>query len=134
MGAPFRNTGDISVSSVTAAYGFALTASHFFYKRLKKVTKKTLAPSVRPLAEARCSFAPAFIRGHCPPVCCATTYMQRVRLRRTALRATPRMNASTQPPEGAGRSKTTEAAYRPAWLFGLYAFQTVGASLLAKAA
>jgi hypothetical protein len=31
--------------------------------------------------------------------------MQRVRLRRTALRATPRMNTSTQPPEGAGRSK-----------------------------
>ena len=34
------------------------------------------------------------------------TCMQRVRLRRTALRATPRMNTSTQPPEGAGRSKS----------------------------
>jgi hypothetical protein len=31
--------------------------------------------------------------------------MQRVRLRRTALRATPRMHTSTQPPEGAGESK-----------------------------
>ena len=66
----------ISIAAVTAAYGFALTASHFFYKRLKKVTKKTLAPNVRPLAEARGSFAPAFIRGHCPPVGFASTYMQ----------------------------------------------------------
>jgi hypothetical protein len=32
--------------------------------------------------------------------------MQRVRLRRTALRATPRMNTSTQPPEGAGGSRS----------------------------
>ena len=54
----------ISISAVTATYGFALTASHFFYKRLKKVTQKTLAPNVRPLAKARGSFAPAFIRGH----------------------------------------------------------------------
>ena len=66
----------ISISSVTAAGGFALTATHFFYKRLKKVSKKTLAPNVRPLAWARGSFAPVFIRGHCPPVCFATTYMQ----------------------------------------------------------
>ncbi|TPG96032.1 hypothetical protein EAH72_11015 [Pseudomonas caspiana] len=45
----------ISISSVMAAGGFALTATHFFYKRpecrpSKKVSKKTLAPSVRPLA------------------------------------------------------------------------------------
>jgi hypothetical protein len=32
--------------------------------------------------------------------------MQRVRLRRTALRATPRMHTSTQPPDGAGRSRS----------------------------
>jgi hypothetical protein len=50
-------------------------------------------------------FAPVSIRGHCPPVCFATTYMQRVRLRRTALRATPRMNTSTQPPERGGQIK-----------------------------
>ncbi|WP_310339174.1 hypothetical protein, partial [Pseudomonas corrugata] len=49
------------------------------------------------------------IRGHCPPVCFATTYMQRVRLRRTALRATPRMHTSTQPPEGAGESRSKAA-------------------------
>ncbi len=66
-------------------------------------------PGVRPLAKARGSFAPVFIRGHCPPVCFATTYMQRVRLRRTALRATPRMNTSTQPPEGAGGSRSRAA-------------------------
>jgi len=34
--------------------------------------------------------------------------MQRVRLRRTALRATPRMDTSTQPPEGAGESKAQD--------------------------
>jgi hypothetical protein len=32
--------------------------------------------------------------------------MQRVRLRRTALRATPRMNTSTQPPDGAGKARS----------------------------
>jgi hypothetical protein len=101
--------GYISVSSVTAADGFALTATHFFDKRLKKVSKKTLAPNVPPLAGARGSFATVSIRGHCPPVCYATTYMQRVRLRRTALRATPRMNTSTQRPEGAGESRSKAA-------------------------
>ena len=100
----------ISIPAVTATYGFALTATHFFSKRQKKVSKKRLAPSVRPLAKARRSFAPVFIRGHCPPVCFATTYMQRVRLRRTALRATPRMNTSTQPPEGAGKAKAKATA------------------------
>ncbi len=45
-----------------AYYGFALTATHFFYKRLKKVSKKTLAPTYGPLAEARGSFAPGSIR------------------------------------------------------------------------
>jgi hypothetical protein len=94
--------GYISIAAVTAAYGFALTASPFFKRQ--KGTKR-LAPYVRPLAKARGSFVPAFIRGHCPPVCFATTYMQRVRLRRTALRATPRMNTSTQPADGAGGSK-----------------------------
>ncbi|VVP16858.1 hypothetical protein PS838_03636 [Pseudomonas fluorescens] len=73
-----------------------------------KGTKRS-RPGVRPLAKARGSFAPVSIRGHCPPVCFATTYMQRVRLRRTALRATPRMNTSTQPPEGAGGSRSRAA-------------------------
>ncbi|PMW21020.1 hypothetical protein C1X52_04590 [Pseudomonas sp. FW306-2-1A-C05A] len=93
-------TGCISIPVVTAAGGFALTASPFCQTPQKE--PKSLAPSVRPLAKARRSFAPVSIRGHCPPVCFATTYMQRVRLRRTALRATPRMNTSTQPPERGG--------------------------------
>ncbi|EJM72373.1 hypothetical protein PMI31_03642 [Pseudomonas sp. GM55] len=37
------------------------------------------------------------------------TYMQCVRLRRTALRAHPRMNTSTQPAEGAGGSRSRAA-------------------------
>ena len=81
----------------------------FFSDAKKKISKKRLAPSVRPLAWARRSFATVSIRGHCPPVCFATTYMQRVRLRRTALRATPRMHTSTQPPEGAGGSRSKAA-------------------------
>jgi len=52
----------ISVAAVTAAYGFALTASPFWQTPQKE--PKGLARYVRPLAEARGSFAPAFIRGH----------------------------------------------------------------------
>jgi hypothetical protein len=95
----------ISIPAVTAAGGFALTASPFC-KRPKGT--KTLRPSVRPLAWARRSFAPAFIWGH--------------RLRSASLRPPldvcgfaarryappPQMNASTQPPEGAGRSRAGE--------------------------
>ena len=73
-----------------------------------KGTKRS-RPGVRPLAKARGSFTPVSIRGHCPPVGFASTYMQRVRLRRTALRATPRMNTSTQPSEGAGGSRSKAA-------------------------
>ncbi|VVQ16847.1 hypothetical protein PS938_04340 [Pseudomonas fluorescens] len=97
----------ISISSVTAAGGFALTASPFWQTPQKE--PKGLAPYVRPLAEARGSFAPAFIRGHRPPVGFAGTYMRCVRLRRTALRAHPRMNTSTQPADGAGGSRSRAA-------------------------
>ncbi len=103
---PFSSLMYISISAVTAADGFALTASPFCQTPQKE--PKRLAPSVRPLAWARRSFAPVSIRGHCPPVGFASAYMQRVRLRRTALRATPRMNTSTQPPEGAGESKAKD--------------------------
>ncbi|PVZ54561.1 hypothetical protein C9422_24365 [Pseudomonas sp. B1(2018)] len=64
----------ISGSSVTATYGFALTASPFCQTTQKE--PKSLAPYVRPLAEARGTFAAVFIRGHCPPVGFASTYMQ----------------------------------------------------------
>ena len=97
----------ISVAAVTAAGGFALTASPFCQTTQKE--PKSLALYVRPLAKARGSFAPAFIRGHRPPVGFAGTYMRCVRLRRTALRANPRINASTQPAEGAGGSRSKAA-------------------------
>ncbi|AWM91986.1 hypothetical protein DJ564_14735 [Pseudomonas sp. 31-12] len=51
----------ISVSSVTATYGFALTATHF--SRRRKVSKR-LRPGVRRLAEAPRSLATVSIRGH----------------------------------------------------------------------
>src|SRR5471032_3024801 len=95
--------GYISVAAVTAAYGFALTARHFF--QTPKKYPKRLAPSVRHLARARCSLAPVFIWGHRlrsasrrPPLdvcgCAARRYAP-----------TPQMNTSTRPPEGAGRSR-----------------------------
>ncbi|POA16681.1 hypothetical protein C1886_25940 [Pseudomonas sp. FW300-N1A1] len=56
----------ISVVAVMAAGGFALTARHFWQAPQKY--PKGLAPSVRPLAEARGSLASAFLRGHRPPV------------------------------------------------------------------
>jgi hypothetical protein len=79
--------------------------SLFLTNASKKVSKKKARPGVRPLAGARCSFVPAFIWGH--------------RLRSASLRPpldvcgfaarryapVPQMNASTQPAEGAGRSK-----------------------------
>ena len=131
----------ISVSAVTAAGGFALTASPFCQTTQKE--PKSLAPNVRPLAKARGSFAPAFIRGHRPPVGFAGTYMRCVRLRRTALRANPRINASTQPAEGAGGSRSKAAGELTLGLMsgekrrggaGCSAFcSSVGASLLAMA-
>jgi hypothetical protein len=99
----------ISTPAVTATGGFALTATHFF-SNAKKSKQKRLALSVRPLAEARRSFAPVSIRGHRPPVGFAGTCMRWVRLRRTALRAHPRMNTSTQPPEGRADQKQARRA------------------------
>jgi hypothetical protein len=59
--------------------------------------------------------------------------MQRVRLRRTALRATPRMNTSTQPPEGAGRSRSKAGELTLGLLSGekrsVYTESPVGARL-----
>jgi hypothetical protein len=57
----------------------------------------------------------AFLRsgihlGASPPVGFASTSSRCVRLRRTALRAYPQMNASTQPPDGAGRSRSRSRA------------------------
>ncbi|RBC04122.1 hypothetical protein C3E97_001570 [Pseudomonas sp. MWU12-2115] len=63
----FWVTEYISVSAVTASYGFALTATHF--SRRRKVSKR-LGPGVRPslrLGFLRCGVHP----GASPPVCFA---------------------------------------------------------------
>ena len=94
----FRGLVYISISAVTATYGFALTASHF--SRRRKVTKR-LRPGVRRLAKAPRSLAPVSIRGHRlrsasrrPPldVCGSAA-------RRCA--PNPLMNTSARPAEGA---------------------------------
>ncbi|KAB0494760.1 hypothetical protein EIY72_12995 [Pseudomonas vancouverensis] len=51
----------ISVAAVTAAYGFALTASPFCQTTQKE--PKSLAPAFGPRRGSG-SFAPGFIRGH----------------------------------------------------------------------
>ncbi len=96
----------ISIAAVTAAGGFALTATHFFYKRLKKVSKKTLAPTFGPLAEARGSFAPGSIRGASPPVCFAAPPLDVFDFVERSLRSHPRINPSTQPADGAGTARS----------------------------
>ncbi len=50
----------ISISAITAAGGFALTATHF--SRRRKVSKR-LCPSIRCLAVARHALTPALLRG-----------------------------------------------------------------------
>jgi hypothetical protein len=68
--------------------GFALTATHFFYKRQKKVSKKTLAPACG--TSLRSVFPRSGIHlGASPTVCFATTSSRCVRLCRPALRAFP---------------------------------------------
>ena len=93
-----------------AYYGFALTATHFFYKRLKKVSKKTLAPTCGPLAGARGSFALGLIRAqrlrfaslHLLSLCLAAPNGR--------CAPNPRINPSTQPSDVArgSRSKAGE--------------------------
>ncbi|MCS3837216.1 hypothetical protein HNR03_001814 [Pseudomonas sp. JAI111] len=74
---------------------------------------KGLCPGVRPLAGARCSFAPAFIWGHRlrsasrrPPLDVCDFAARRYA-------SAPQINASTQPPEGAGRSRSKAAGELP---------------------
>jgi hypothetical protein len=96
----------ISVSSVTAAGGFALTATYFFFKRQKKDKQKKARPE-RPAPRWGSAFLRSGIHpGALPSGWLRCTYMQCVRLRRTALRANPRMNTSSQPAEGAGESRS----------------------------
>jgi hypothetical protein len=59
-----------------AAYGFALTATHFFYKRLKKVSKKITRPE-RPAPRQGSGFLRSGIHpGALPSGRLRATYMQ----------------------------------------------------------
>ena len=90
--------------------GFRPYGDSLFFQTPKKSKQKKARPE-RPAPRLGSAFLRSGIHlGASPPVGFASTYMQRVRLRRTALRATPRMNTSTQPPEGAGRSKARSKA------------------------
>jgi hypothetical protein len=130
----------ISVSSVTAAYGSALTAGHFFQtpecRPSKKVTKKARPKRPAPRlgsAFLRCGIPP----GTSLPVCCAAPPLDVCGFAARRCAPTPRMNASTQPAEGAGGSKAKAKAKALGELtLGLVVWWalTVGASLLAKAA
>ncbi|CAI8726495.1 hypothetical protein EMIT051CA3_10121 [Pseudomonas chlororaphis] len=102
----------ISVSAVTAAYGSALTAGHFFSNAgmpaQQKVTKKRLPLRT---AFAALRFPRSGVhQGASTPVGFASTSIRCPRLRRGALRAIPLMNTSTRPPDGAGGSRARSKA------------------------
>ncbi len=106
-------------------------------KRNQKVSPLTYGPSLRlgvpSLRHSSGGIASGRLRA---------TSSRCVRLRRTALRASPRMNASTQPAEGAGGSRSRAAGELTLGLMSgeergctpLCFCSSVGASLLAKAA
>ncbi|AZD20193.1 hypothetical protein C4K24_0871 [Pseudomonas chlororaphis subsp. aurantiaca] len=97
----------ISIPAVTATYGSALTAGHFFSNAgmpaQQKVTKKRLPLRT---AFAALRFPRSGVhQGASTPVGFASTSIRCPRLRRGALRAIPLMNTGTKPPDGAGGSK-----------------------------
>ncbi|QXI24400.1 hypothetical protein HU724_008980 [Pseudomonas iranensis] len=100
--------GGISVAAVMAAGGFALTATHFFYKRLKKVSKKTLAPTFGPrkLGSLRSGIDPGAAATVCFAAPPSAVYDCVVR----SLRSHARINPSTQPSDVAGGSKARSKA------------------------
>jgi hypothetical protein len=95
---------------------FRLTATHFFYKRLKKVSKKTLAPAFGPrrLGSLRSGTDP----GAAATVCCAAPPSAVSGCARRSLRSHARINPSTQPSDVAGdaRSRALELALIVEWL------------------
>ena len=98
-----------------AAGGFALTATHFFYKRLKKVSKKTLAPTFGPrkLGSLRCGTDP----GAAATVCFAAPPSAVSGCARRSLRSHARINPCAQPSDVAGgsRSKALELTLIVEW-------------------
>ncbi|SDT26822.1 hypothetical protein SAMN05216496_3834 [Pseudomonas sp. Z003-0.4C(8344-21)] len=107
--------GCISVAAVTASYGFALTATHFF-SNAKKSKQKTLAPAFGPrrLGSLRSGIAP----GAAATVCCAAPPSAVSGCARRSLRSHARINPSTQPSDVAGgsRSKALELTLIVEWL------------------
>ncbi|SDS92818.1 hypothetical protein SAMN05216579_2005 [Pseudomonas granadensis] len=95
---------------------FRLTATHFFYKRLKKVSKKTLAPAFGPrrLGSLRCGIDP----GAAATVCFAAPTSAVSGCARRSLRSHARINPSAQPSDVAGgsRSKALELTLIVEWL------------------
>ncbi|VVN77432.1 hypothetical protein PS726_00813 [Pseudomonas fluorescens] len=80
-----------------------------FLQAPKKSKQKNARPE-RPAPRQGSGFLRSGIHpGALPSGRLRATYMQWVRLRRTALRAHPRMNTSTQPAEGAGGSRSRAA-------------------------
>jgi hypothetical protein len=80
--------------------------SLFLTNASKKVSKKKARPDVRPLARARCSFAPAFIWGHRLRSASRRPPLDVCGFAARRYAPAPQMNASTQPAEGAGRSRS----------------------------
>ena len=135
----------ISIAAVTATYGSALTAGHFFQtpecRPSKKVTKKARPKRPAPRlgsAFLRCGIPP----GTSPPVCCAAPPLDVCGFAARRCAPIPRMNASTQPSEGAGGSKAKARSKAQGeltlglvvwWFGGFWWAPPVGASLLAKA-
>jgi hypothetical protein len=79
--------------------------SLFLTNASKKVSKKKARPDVRPLAGARCSFVPAFIWGHRLRSASRRPPLDVCGFAARRYAPAPQINASTQPAEGAGRSK-----------------------------
>ena len=121
--------------------GFRPYGDSLFFQTPKKSKQKKARPE-RPAPRLGSAFLRSGIHlGASPPVGFASTSSRCVRLRRTALRACPQMNTSTQPPEGAGGSRSRAAGELTLGLMsgegrkaeGVRCF-IVGAGLLAKAA
>ena len=97
---------------------FRLTATHFFYKRLKKVSKKTLAPTYGPrrLGSLRCGTDP----GAAATVCFAAPPSAVSGCARRSLRSHARIDPSAQPSDVAGdarsRSRARELTLIVEWL------------------
>ena len=89
--------------------GFRPYGDSLFLQAPKKSKQKNARPK-RPAPRLGSAFLRSGIHlGASPPVGFASTSSRCVRLRRTALRACPQMNTSTQPSEGAGRSRSRAA-------------------------